>query len=140
MLFVMTSLSPQTKHTINKEVLGCMKSKAVLVNTARGPVVDTDALVQALREGKLGAAGLDVVEGEPSKYTSLSLDLRTWLLLTSAPVFHRACRHPGGSPTPVRSLERQSGDAPTHRKRNDRNKGRDEYVDGPELVFCARSR
>ncbi len=58
-------LTPETRHLINAEALRRMKSTAILVNISRGPVVDTDALCQALREGWIGGAGLDVVDPEP---------------------------------------------------------------------------
>ncbi len=55
---------PSTHHLINAENIGFMKPGAYLVNTARGACVDTDALVMALKNGKLGGAGLDVLEEE----------------------------------------------------------------------------
>jgi D-3-phosphoglycerate dehydrogenase len=58
-------LNAHTRHLINAEVLKAMKPGAVLVNTCRGGVVDTDALVEALRSGGIRAAGLDVFEQEP---------------------------------------------------------------------------
>jgi phosphoglycerate dehydrogenase-like enzyme len=59
------NLSPETKGLINAERLGLMKPTAILVNTARGPVVDSDALVDALRAGTIAAAALDVTDPEP---------------------------------------------------------------------------
>jgi len=59
-------LTESTHHLIGAAELALMKPTAVLVNTARGPVVDEDALVDALEAGALHAAGLDVFEGEPS--------------------------------------------------------------------------
>jgi glyoxylate reductase len=64
-------LSEQTKHLIGPRELGLMKPTAVLVNTARGPVVDEAALVDALKAGKLFAAGLDVYEQEPTVHPGL---------------------------------------------------------------------
>ncbi len=58
-------LTKQTYHLINEERLKKMKKTAILVNTARGAVIDTEALVKALREGWIAAAGLDVHESEP---------------------------------------------------------------------------
>jgi glyoxylate reductase len=58
-------LSPSTRHLIDEAALRRMKPTAVLVNTARGAIVDEAALVRALREGWIAAAGLDVYENEP---------------------------------------------------------------------------
>ncbi len=58
-------LSDRTRGLINKEAFAKMKETAVLVNVARGPVVDTQALYEALTQGQIAAAGLDVLEEEP---------------------------------------------------------------------------
>ena len=59
-------LTPDTHHLIDAAALARMPRHACLVNTARGPVVDEAALVRALREGEIAAAGLDVYEREPT--------------------------------------------------------------------------
>jgi glyoxylate reductase len=59
-------LTPETRHWIGERELRLMRPHAVLVNTARGALVDEAALVRALREGRLAAAGLDVFEREPA--------------------------------------------------------------------------
>jgi glycerate dehydrogenase len=58
-------LTPQTKSLINAETLSLMKPTALLVNTARGALIDETALIHALREGRLAAAALDVISHEP---------------------------------------------------------------------------
>jgi len=73
-------LTPETRHLIDAEVLRRMKSTAVLVNTARGPIVDEAALAEALRAGEIFAAGLDVYEREP-QVTEALLDLDNVTLL-----------------------------------------------------------
>lgn len=57
-------LSKETEHIINEKTLGMMKEEAILINTARGPLIDTKAVVEALKKDKLGGLGIDVVEGE----------------------------------------------------------------------------
>ena len=64
-------LTPETTHLIGAPELRKMKSNAVLVNTARGPVIDEAALVEALRENQIAGAGLDVYEKEPALYPGL---------------------------------------------------------------------
>jgi glyoxylate reductase len=59
------ALTPETHHLISTRELKLMKKTAVLINAARGPVVDTEALTQALIDGEIFAAGLDVTDPEP---------------------------------------------------------------------------
>jgi len=71
-----TPLNQNTYHLIDADALSKMKPTAVLINTARGPIVDHDALYRALRTGTIGYAALDVTEPEPIPADSplLSLD------------------------------------------------------------------
>ena len=64
-LCVNCPLSDETHHLVNADRLGLMKPTAFLINTARGPIVDQAALTEALREGGIAGAGLDVFEQEP---------------------------------------------------------------------------
>ncbi|QLG70153.1 hypothetical protein HG535_0A00920 [Zygotorulaspora mrakii] len=58
-------LNPKTKHMLDEEAFGKMKDGVVIVNTARGAVIDEAALIKALKSGKVRSAGLDVFEHEP---------------------------------------------------------------------------
>jgi glyoxylate reductase len=63
--------SPATHHLISTPQFAAMKSSAFLVNTARGPIVDEEALVEALQSGRIAGAGLDVFEHEPAVHPGL---------------------------------------------------------------------
>ncbi len=58
-------LSPRSRGLVGAREIGLMKKSAVLVNTSRGPIVDTDAMIAALKEGRLAYAGVDVYDKEP---------------------------------------------------------------------------
>lgn len=73
-------LTQETYHLLNEKRLSMLKAGAVLINTARGPIVDETALIKALRSGRLAAAGLDVYEEEPDVPQEL-IDLDNVVLL-----------------------------------------------------------
>ena len=73
-------LTDETRHMIGKAELKMMKSSAILINTARGPLVDEMTLIDALRDGQIFAAGLDVYEQEPD-FSMAMLELRNLVLL-----------------------------------------------------------
>lgn len=64
-------LTEQTHHLIDSEMLSMMSDDTILINTSRGPVVDEAALAQALHNGEIGGAGLDVFENEPELHPKL---------------------------------------------------------------------
>lgn len=72
---ILLPLTEETHHLIGAEQLAKMKSSAVLINVGRGPVVDEQALIKALQEGKIHAAGLDVFEQEPLAVDSALLKM-----------------------------------------------------------------
>jgi lactate dehydrogenase-like 2-hydroxyacid dehydrogenase len=84
-------LTPETHHLIGADELRAMKPTAVLVNTARGPIVDEAALVDALKNGDIAAAGLDVYEEEPRIHPDL-LGLENVVLLPHIGSAGRATR------------------------------------------------
>lgn len=84
-----TPLNTETHHLIGREQIETMKQGAFLVNTGRGALVDTDALIVALESGKLGGAALDVLEGEEEIFsfdcTTRPIDNRFLLRLQQLP-------------------------------------------------------
>jgi glyoxylate reductase len=74
-------LNASTRHMFNDDTFSKMKPAAILVNSARGPIVDPDALFRALVEGKIRAAALDVTEPEPIRMDSPLLDLPNCLIV-----------------------------------------------------------
>ncbi|MGI5219528.1 2-hydroxyacid dehydrogenase [Nocardia sp. CA-290969] len=91
-LSVHVPLNEQTRHLVDAAVLNAMKPSAILINTARGPIVDEQALVAALRDGTLAGAGLDVYEDEPRLAPGLA-ELPNTVLLP----------HVGSATVPVRA-------------------------------------
>ena len=88
-----TVLSESTHHLIDKEALSKMKKSAILVNAARGAIVDHQALYNALKTGVISAAGLDVTEPEPIPYNHPLLTLDNCVIvphIASASVKTRA--------------------------------------------------
>ena len=85
-------LTPETHHLIDARAIALMKPTAYLINTARGPVIDEAALVQALNDGTIAGAGLDVYEREPAMAAGLAACQNAVLLphLGSATVRTRA--------------------------------------------------
>ena len=74
-LVVLVPLTPATRGMVDAAVLAAMRPEAILVNLARGPVVDEVALVSALREGRIAGAGLDVFDVEPLPAASRLRDM-----------------------------------------------------------------
>ena len=73
-------LTPATRGLVDAERLACMKSSAFLVNTARGPLVDEAALAEALNDGKIAGAALDVLSSEPPPANNPLLNARNCLI------------------------------------------------------------
>lgn len=76
-----TPLTPETRYMINAAAFARMKPNAVLVNTSRGPVVDPQALYDALKSGRIFAAGLDVTDPEPIAMDSPLLTLENCVII-----------------------------------------------------------
>jgi glyoxylate reductase len=89
---VHSPLTPETRGLIGDEALGRMKPTAYLVNTARGPIVDSDALGRALRSGRIAGAALDVTDPEPLPGGHPLLDVPNLLVLPHLGSATRATR------------------------------------------------
>jgi len=74
-------LTPETKHLMGKREFELMKPSAILINTARGPAVDPRALYEALKEGEIAYAALDVTEPEPISVDDPLLTLANCLIV-----------------------------------------------------------
>ncbi|MFO0773383.1 MAG: D-glycerate dehydrogenase [Nitrospiraceae bacterium] len=82
-------LTPETQHLIDTRAFSRMRSTAYLINTARGPVVDEAALVEALRSHRIAGAGLDVYEQEPALHPGLASSPNVVLLPHLGSATHR---------------------------------------------------
>jgi phosphoglycerate dehydrogenase-like enzyme len=81
-VLVNCALTPETRGLISDGQLKLMKPTAVIINTARGPIIDQNALIRALKEGRIRGAGLDVFESEPLPADSPLLNMEN-VILTS---------------------------------------------------------
>jgi glyoxylate reductase len=100
-------LTEQTRHLIDARALARMKPSAYLINTARGPVVDEPALVEALKAGRIAGAGLDVYEDEPRMAGGLADCTNAVLLphLGSATIATRAAMSRMAAENAIAALE-----------------------------------
>ena len=73
-------LNPTSQHLMNADTFALMKSNAILINTARGPIVEESALIQSLQSGQIAGAALDVFENEPLPQTSPLLQMDNVML------------------------------------------------------------
>jgi len=73
-------LNDKTKGIINEKAFSIMKRTAILINTSRGPIIDENALIKALKEGQINSAGLDVHTKEPLRPDSPFMDIENCVL------------------------------------------------------------
>ncbi|HYU19370.1 MAG TPA: C-terminal binding protein [Chloroflexota bacterium] len=90
---VHASLKPETRHLLGERELGLMKPTAILVNTARGGLIDSAALARALREGRIAGAALDVLEREPAAPDDPLLGAPNCLITPHAAYYSEASFH-----------------------------------------------
>jgi phosphoglycerate dehydrogenase-like enzyme len=112
-LTVNCPLTEDTHHLVNVETLGSMKSSAFLINTARGPIVDQEALTQALQSGRLAGAGLDVFESEPPDASDPLLALENVILTPHALCWTDQCFAGIGASCIASVLDIMSGRIPS---------------------------
>ncbi len=122
-------LTPSTRHMINRETLAQCKHGVVLINTARGGLIDTDALLEALESGQVGGAGLDVLEDERV------LQQDSARIITSEIVDHiQQSASPSPSPNYEEPLQRRE------RVKELRNLVRNSrLVERPDVIFTPHS-
>lgn len=111
---VMTPYTPETKNLIGKKEFNMMKQTAILINTARGGIVDEDALYEALIHKKIWAAGLDVFETEPLSPNHPLLTLPTLVALPHIGSATVKTRHQMARLAALNLIEALSGKIPTH--------------------------
>jgi phosphoglycerate dehydrogenase-like enzyme len=106
-------LSEVTRHLVGERLLGLMKPTAYLINTARGPVVDQRALHDALVQGRIAGAGLDVFEVEPCPADEPLLRLDNVIVTPHALCWTDECFAGNGAADVRAALEVRQGRVPT---------------------------
>jgi phosphoglycerate dehydrogenase-like enzyme len=105
-------LTPETRHLVNEKRLSLMKPTAYLINTARGPIVDQNALTKVLQERRIAGAGLDVLEQEPPDPDDPILKLDNVILAPHALCWTDQCFAGNGAADVKAVLEVQHGRVP----------------------------
>jgi D-3-phosphoglycerate dehydrogenase len=105
---------PATRHMINAETIAGMKSTAMIVNCARGSLIDEAALAQALMDGRLGGAALDVLEGEPPDPKSPIYEAPNLILTPHMAGSTRECLRTIAGTAGADMVRVLSGEAPKH--------------------------
>jgi D-3-phosphoglycerate dehydrogenase len=108
------ALTPETRHLIDTGRLAQMKETAYLINVARGPIVDQQALTAALREGRIAGAGLDVFEEEPIDPRDPLLALENVILAPHAICWTDECFLGNGRSACASILQVAAGRIPAH--------------------------
>ncbi|WP_298325913.1 phosphoglycerate dehydrogenase [Haloactinopolyspora sp.] len=108
------ALSPQTYRLIDRDALALMKPSAHLINTARGGVVDEEALAEALQAGQLGGAALDVLESEPLPATHPLREVPNLLITPHIGAATVQARSRSGRLAAAQVIQFLSGKAPDH--------------------------
>lgn len=111
---VTAALTPETRHLVDAERLALMKRDAVIVNVARGPLIDQAALAEALQAGAIRGAGLDVLEKEPADDDDPILDCDNVLLSPHATGWTDLLSYGNGSGCVRSLLEVKRGFRPSH--------------------------
>lgn len=111
---VTAALTPETRHIVNADRLALMKSSAVIVNVARGPLIDQAALAKVLQAGGIRGAGLDVLEKEPADDDDPILDCDNVLLSPHATGWTDLLSYGNGSGCVRSLLEVKRGFRPSH--------------------------
>jgi D-3-phosphoglycerate dehydrogenase len=111
-LSISCPLTPETRHIVNAERLALMKPTAYLINTARGPIIDQQALTKVLQERRIAGAGLDVLEQEPPDPADPILGLDNVILAPHALCWTDQCFAGNGAADVQAVLDVQHGRVP----------------------------
>ncbi|MEO7402976.1 MAG: NAD(P)-dependent oxidoreductase, partial [Burkholderiales bacterium] len=106
-------LTPATRHLINEKLLRSMKPTAFIVNVARGPVIDEDALARVLAEGKIAGAALDVYSEQPLPRDHAFLTLPNVILTPHAAGLTQEASHRMSEGAALQILQLLKGERPT---------------------------